>query len=113
MKLKVYLSNGSILDFVQTDFAAEQSMVAEINEGHLFSGKSLILGSGESCTMLQSGWVSRVDVISSTPLIIPRTLDGIVKLIENDDDFQRRAAQAKAEHCKGVTGVTPRNRARG
>ena len=103
MKLKVYLSNGSILDFVLTDFSAEQDIVAEINEGRLFSGKSLIFGSRESCTMLQSVWISRIDIVSSAPLVVPRTLEGTMTPIENDDEFQKRAMQAKLQHREGVT----------
>jgi len=70
MEIRVYLSNGSVLDYRQTDPDIEQGIVTEINAGRLFQSKSLILGSGESCTMVQVDSISRIDLITRIPLAV-------------------------------------------
>ena len=102
MDVKVYLSNGNILEFSQTDTAIEKEVVAEINAGRLFLGRSVILGGGETCTMLQFGAISRVDVLASVPLAVPLTLEGNLKLIESDEEYRQKAEQAKKFHHDGV-----------
>ena len=102
MDIRVYLSNGRILDYSQTDSDIEQGIVAEINAGRLFQGKSVILGSGESCTMLQVDSISRIDLVARIPLAVTRSLDGNITLIENNEEFLQQAAHSGKFSHDGV-----------
>lgn len=102
MDIRVYLSNGSVLDYCQTDSDIEQGIVAEINAGRLFQGKSVILGSGESCTMVQVDSISRIDLITRIPLAVSRSIAGNITLIENNEEFLQQTAQAAKFSHDGV-----------
>ena len=104
MDIRVYLSNGSVLDFCQTDSDIEQGIVTEINAGRLFQGKSVILGSGESCIMVQIDSISRVDLITRIPLAVTQSIEGKLTLIDNSmGSLQQAAKEGKCGH----DGVAP------
>lgn len=104
MDIRVYLSNGGVLAYCQTDSDIEQGIVAEINAGRLFQGKSVILGSRESCTMVQTDSISRIDLITRIPLAVTQSIDGNITLIEDSVGSLQQAA--KAGIC-GRNGVAP------
>lgn len=104
MDIKVYLSNGSALDYCQADSDIEQGIIAEINAGRLFQGKSVILGSRESCTMVQTDSISRIDMITGIPLAVTQSIDGNITLIENNVGSLQQVA--KSGIC-GHDGVAP------
>lgn len=103
MDIRVYLSNGEILDYSQTDAAVEQETLADIQAGRLFVSTSLILGSGESCSIVQLAAVCRIDFITRTPVAAHRAFDASLTLIEDLEEFRRKAEDATKYHEAGVS----------
>ena len=103
MDIRVYLNNGDILDFSQNDPALAQGLLAEVQAGKLFSGGSLILGSAATCTLLRPSSISRIDVLTPTPLSVPMTLHDGATLIEDEEAFRVRAKAAKTVFGDGVS----------
>lgn len=102
MDIRVYLNNGDILDFSQPDPALAQATLAELQAGKLFAGKSLILGSGAACTLLQPSAISRIDVITALPISFPQALGDTTVLIEDEEVFRLRAKAATTAFREGV-----------
>lgn len=103
MDIRVYLNNGDILDFSQNDPSLQQGLLAEMQAGKLFSGSSLIMGSAATCTLLRSSSISRIDILTSTPLSVPTTLHDAVTVIEDEETFRVRAKAAKMAFGDGVS----------
>jgi hypothetical protein len=102
MEIRVYLNNGDILDFNQSDPALAQATLAELQGGRAFSGRSLILGSAAACTVLQPRAISRIDLVTSAPVTLPTTFNEGALVIEDEAVFQTRAKTATAAFKKGI-----------
>lgn len=102
MDIRVYLNNGEVRDFSQSDPALALSSLADIQANKLFSGNSLILGSGATCTLFRSSAVSRIDVIATDAVTIPATLGDEVTVIEDEEVFRVRSKAATSAFREGV-----------
>lgn len=102
MDIRIYLNNGDILDFSQPDPALAQATIADLQAGKLFAGRSLILGSGAACTLLQPSAISRIDFLTTIPVALPQTLNDNVVLIEDEEVFRLRAKAATTAFREGV-----------
>lgn len=102
MEIRVYLNTGEILDFVQNDPQQIQILMAEVAGARLFSHKVLILGDGASCTLVRPSAISRVDVVTAESFQMPRTIDAVMTLIEDEETFRLRAKAATAAFREGV-----------
>ena len=102
MDIRVYLTNGDVLDFSQNDPALVQAILAEAHANKLFSGHSLILGCGAACTLLQPSAISRIDLLTTEPVSIPTTLGDEVTVIEDEEVFRVRSKAATSAFREGV-----------
>lgn len=102
MDIRVYLNNGDILEFSQADPALAQASIAEVHAAKLFSGQSLIFGSGAACTLVRPSSVSRIDLITTEPVSIPVTLGDEVTVIEDEEVFRLRAKAATSAFREGI-----------
>lgn len=102
MDIRVYLNNGEILEFSQTNPAQVQASLAEVHANKLFSGHSLIFGSGAACALVRPSSVSRIDLITTEPLPIPVTLGDEVTVIEDEEVFRVRSKAATSAFREGV-----------
>lgn len=102
MQVIAYLTDGQRLEFVSRESAHEEDVLKEVRAGRLLLGKSLILGSGRSCTMLQTSAVARLDILTELPLSVPHSLDGRLDLIEDERRFLHLVENATATHGDGI-----------
>ncbi len=110
MDIRVYLTNGDVLDFSQNDPALVQAILAEAHANKLFSGHSLILGCGAACTLLQPSAVSRIDLLTTEPVSIPTTLGDEVTVIEDEEVFRVRVRRRQlAAFREGVASPRASN----
>lgn len=102
MEIRAYLTNGDVLDFAQNDPALEAATLAEMHAARLFSGTTLIFGSGASCTILQPSAVSRIDLVAELPAPIPGTFNDSNAIIGEEDIFRLRAKAATTAFRDGI-----------
>ena len=103
MQVIAYLIDGQRLEFASSESAHEEDILKEASAGRLLLGKSLILGSGRSCTMLQTSAIARVDIVTDLPCSVPHSLDGRLEMIEDEQSFQQLVEKAKAAHGDGIS----------
>ena len=102
MEIRAYLNNGDVLDFSQNDPALEEATLAEVHTGRMFAGKTLILGSGATCTLLQPSAICRIDLITTAHVPMPTTLNDSNVIIEDEAVFRLRAKAATTAFREGI-----------
>lgn len=102
MDIVVYLNNGQIRSFAQSDPAVVSELLADFQVGRLFSGSSMIFGSGASCSLVNAAAVSRIDIVAKQPLTVHSTIKDEARVIEDEQAFNLRAMAATKAFADGV-----------
>ena len=101
MKIRIYLCNGEILDFVPPDAAGAQAILSELGKGRIFVEKLLILGSGQSCTVIPTTAISRLDVLTTEPFALAGAFEAVLLEGSEAEEFAQRVASQAAPVAPG------------
>lgn len=101
MDIRVYLTSGSILDFSQQDASLAAQNAGEILPARIFAAKTLIIGNAAACNILQTSTISRIDILSATPIPLNEGI-GESTVIEDEEVFRLRAKAASAAFQEGA-----------
>lgn len=102
MDMIVYLANGTIRRFVQSETEAAATLATFVPT-RVYVNPTLIVGSGVSTTVLATREISRIDFRSQDPLPIPTgTGASQVTVLSGESEFRERRAALEAEGVQAV-----------